>query len=149
MQTYPLVFFLHVLAATVWTGGHLVLAFTVLPRALRARDPEVLLAFESGFERIGMPALLVQVVSGLWLAHTLVPDVAAWFTASNPPARLIACKLALLAITVLAALDARLRIIPRLSAQTLPALAHRVYLVTLVSVLFVLVGVSFRGGLLA
>lgn len=149
MQIYPFVFLLHVLAATVWTGGHLVLAFTVLPRALQARDPQILLAFEARFERIGMPALVVQVVSGLWLAHTLVPDVAAWFAASSPPARLIAFKLLLLVVTVLTALDARLRIIPRLSAQTLPALARRVYLVTVVSVLFVLVGVSFRGGLLA
>ena len=34
---YGWVIFLHVLAATVWTGGHLVLATTVLPRALRER----------------------------------------------------------------------------------------------------------------
>ncbi len=146
---YNYVLLLHVLAATVWTGGHLILATTVLPRALAARDPRILLQFESGYERIGMPALLIQIVSGLWMAYTILPDVAAWFFAATPPAKLIAIKLALLATTVLAALDARLRIIPRLSAETLPVMARRIRLVTVVSVFFVLAGVSFRGGLLA
>lgn len=146
MYSYALL--LHVLAATVWTGGHLVLATTVLPRALRARDPRVLLDFESGFERIGMPALVIQVATGVWMAHLMVPDWGAWFTWATPPARLVGFKLALLAATVVAAIDARLRIIPRLSAETLPAMARRVYGVTAASVLFVVVGVSFRGGLL-
>ena len=144
---YSYVFLLHVLAATVWTGGHLVLSTTVLPRALRAQDPRILLDFESGFERIGMPALLVQVVSGLWLAHTVVPDWQTWFVGGTTPARLVGFKLLLLTLTVALAVDARLRLIPRLNAKSLPAMARRVYLVTMASVLFVVVGVSFRGGL--
>ena len=55
-------------------------------------------------------------------------------------------KLGLLALTAVTALDARLRIIPRLTAATLPAMARRVTLVTVVSVCFVIVGVAFRGG---
>jgi putative copper export protein len=146
---YSYILLLHVLAATVWTGGHLVLALTVLPRALAARNPGLLLEFESMYERVGMSALLVQVVSGLWMAHTLLPDVAAWFSFATPIATLIALKLTLLAITVVTAAEVRLRILPRLTAATLPAMARRIALVTAVSVLFVLVGVSFRGGLLA
>lgn len=146
---YNYVLLLHVLAATVWTGGHLVLAMTVLPRALAARNPAILLEFESGYERVGMPALLIQAASGLWMAYATLPDVATWFSFATPPAKLVAFKLALLATTVALALDARLRIIPKLSAQTLPVMARRITLVTIVSVLFVLVGVSFRGGLLA
>ena len=71
---YPWIFSLHLLAATVWTGGHLVLALTVLPRALRLRNPQVLLDFEQGYEKLGMPALAIQVASGLWMALQLVPD---------------------------------------------------------------------------
>ena len=137
---------LHVLAATVWAGGHLVLALTVLPRVLRERSPAELLRFEGGYEKIGMPALLVQVASGLYLAHALVPDVRSWFAPDVPFARLILLKLALLAITMLVAADARLRIIPRLSPETLPALARRIVLVTVISVLFVATGVGFRTG---
>ncbi|MGE0383362.1 MAG: CopD family protein [Gammaproteobacteria bacterium] len=146
---YSTILLLHVLAATVWTGGHLVLAAAVLPRALAAGEPRILLEFERGFERIGMPALAIQVLSGLWMAHVQVGDVGAWFAFGTPQANLIACKLALLALTVATALDARLRIIPRLSPATLPAMARRVVFVTLLSVAFVVVGVSFRGVLLA
>jgi len=44
---YGIFLFLHILAATVWTGGHLMLATIVLPRVLRERSPDELLRFES------------------------------------------------------------------------------------------------------
>jgi putative copper export protein len=137
---------LHILSATVWTGGHLVLALTILPRVLREKSPAELLRFESAFERIGLPALFLQVVTGVWLAHRLVPDVTGWFAFDNPVSRLVAAKLLLLTITVVLAADSRLRIIPRLSASNLTSLAWHIVVVTLVSVLFVVVGVSFRTG---
>ena len=143
---YAIALFLHVLGATAWTGGHLVLALTVLPRALRQRSPQVLLDFEQGYERVGMPALVVQIVTGLWMAHALVPDVARWFAPDTPVARAIALKLALLLYTALIAAHARLRVIPRLSAATLPLMAWHVAAVTLLSVAFVAVGVSIRFG---
>ena len=137
---------LHVLAATVWTGGHLVLALTVLPRVLKEKAPRELLRFESAYERIGIPALVLQVVTGLWMAYRMVPDVGQWFAFQNPLSRLIGFKLILLTITIAFAIDARLRIVPKLSEQNLTALAWHIIPVTLVSVLFVIVGVSFRTG---
>ncbi len=143
---YPTIFALHLLAATVWTGGHLVLALTVLPRALRQRNPQVLLDFEQGYEKIGMPALAIQVASGLWMALQLVPDWEQWFRPTTGMERSIALKLALLGSTALIAAHARLRVIPRLSASTLPLMAWHVAAVTLLSVGFVLAGITFRYG---
>ena len=60
---YRILIALHLIGAAVWIGGHLVLATTILPRALRNRDPSIILDFEKGFERIGLPSLLLQVVS--------------------------------------------------------------------------------------
>ena len=122
---YSYILLTHILAATIWTGGHLVLALTVLPRALRAHDPGILLNFESGYEKIGMPALLIQIVTGLWMAHLLLPSHADWFSGETLQSRLVMLKLGLLALTAATALDARLRIIPRLTAATLPAMARR------------------------
>ena len=140
---------LHILGATVWTGGHLVLSLTVLPRALRGRDPQILTDFEAGYERIGMPALLIQVVTGLWLAHRLVPSVADWFSFTSVASTHVGLKLVLLLVTLALAVHARLRLIPKLTEETLPTLAWHVIAVTIVAVLFVLVGVGFRtGGLL-
>jgi len=143
---YGTLLLLHLLAATVWTGGHLVLALTILPRALRERSVADLQRFEAAYEWVGIPALLIQVATGGWLALRLVPDVARWFDVDDPLGRVVGMKLLLLTITVALALDARLRVIPRLSAATLHALAWHVIPVTVIAVLFVVVGVSFRTG---
>jgi len=143
---WGIILFLHLLGATVWTGGHLVLAITVLPRVLRERSPARLLEFESTYERIGMPALGLQVLTGLWLAHRLVPDFGRWFSFSDPVSSLVGIKLVLLAATVGLALDARLRILRNLTEQKLTALAWHIVPVTVLSVLFVLVGASFHTG---
>lgn len=137
---------LHILAATVWTGGHLVLALSILPQALRTRSPAELARFESAYEKVGIPALLVQVATGLWLALQVSPDASQWFAFEDPVARLVGCKLVLLLATMAFAADARFRIIPRLSAENLASLAWHVIPVTIISVLFVTVGVSFRTG---
>jgi len=146
VNIYPYIFSLHLLAATVWTGGHLVLALTVLPRALRERNPQRLLDFEQGYEKVGMPALAIQVASGLWMALQLVPDWEQCFSPDTALERAVATKLVLLASTALVAAHARLRVIPSLSAATLPLMAWHVAAVTLLSVGFVLTGISFRYG---
>ncbi|EIC31272.1 MULTISPECIES: CopD family protein [Methylomicrobium] len=135
---------LHLLAATIWTGGHLVLAITILPRALKEKSPTDLLRFEAGYEKVGVPALAIQVVTGLLLAHNIMPDIAMWFSFDNPLSRLILLKLGLLLATLLFAIDARLRIIPNLTEENLMPLAYHIIPVTVISVLFVIVGVSFR-----
>lgn len=46
---YSWILLLHLLGASVWVGGHLVLALGVLPGVLRQRDVAMLLAFESRY----------------------------------------------------------------------------------------------------
>ena len=93
-----------------------------------------------------MPALVIQIVTGLMLAHRMLPDVSLWFDMSNPLAHGIAAKLTLLCLTFVFALDARFRVIPKLSASNLTDMAFHIIPVTVFSILFVLVGVSFRAG---
>ena len=143
---YKYVLMLHILAATVWTGGHLILSLTILPKALKERAPDIILNFESRYERIGITSLLVQVVTGLWLAYHLLPDVGAWFAFESYASHLIVAKMGLLALTAAFAVDARFRIIPNLSEKNLKALAYHIVPVTIISVLFVIVGVGFRTG---
>lgn len=133
------------LGATIWAGGHLVLAMTILPEALRLQRAAPVSEFEHRFERIGLPALAVQIITGLWLAEHLLGSPDHWFEA-NPLARAVQIKLGLLALTVGLAVHARLRVIPRLSDETLATLAWHIRIVTLAAVLFVLVGVSIRFG---
>jgi putative copper export protein len=143
---YTLLVLLHVLGACIWVGGHLVLALAVLPRALRRRDPAVVLGFEGGFERLGIPALLVQAATGILLARHWAPDLWHWSMPPSPQAAVLHLKLGLLAATVLLGAHARLRLIPRLTPDTLPALAAHIIAVTLLGVAFVVAGVVLRTG---
>jgi putative copper export protein len=143
--TYYVLVTLHILGATLWTGGHLVLATTVLPRALRAKRASILAEFEQGYERVGMPALGVQIVTGLWLAHRLLGSPANWFNAV-PLAQIVQMKLLCLAGTVALAIHAKTRVIPRLNDDNLPVMAWHIAGVTVFSVLFVLAGASARLG---
>ena len=56
--------FLHVLAATVWVGGQLVLA--ALVPALRAAGADVPRMAARAFNRVAWPAFGVLVVTGIW-----------------------------------------------------------------------------------
>jgi putative copper export protein len=143
---YRLLVILHLVGATIWLGGHLVLSLVVLPRALRQRDPAVIREFESGYERIGLPALLVQALTGVWLALHWVPQIGDWFTPASLHTRLILVKLALLAATVALAAHARFRVLPGLDATTLPLLGYHVVAVTVLAVAMLIVGVAIRTG---
>jgi putative copper export protein len=143
---YRLLVILHLLGATIWVGGHLVLSLVVLPRALRARDPSVIREFETGYQRIGLPALLVQVLTGVWLALHWVPQVGDWLTPASFHAQLILIKLVLLAATVALAAHARARVLPGLDATTLPLLAYHVVGVTVLAVALLVAGVAIRTG---
>ncbi len=136
--------FLHLLGASVWVGGHLVLLCGVLPKALRQRDPQPVRNFEQIYERIGIPALLIQIVTGLWMASLWLPH-AQWFGAT-PAAQLIQAKLVLLGLTAALGVHARLALIPKLDAQRLPQLGAHIVLITLTAVAFVWVGAGFRFG---
>ena len=86
--------FTHLVGACIWVGGHLVLALRILPAALAQGDTTAISAFEQAYERIGLPAFAVQIVTGFWLALRLLPDMSMWFDLSDPLARAVLLKLA-------------------------------------------------------
>jgi len=138
------VLILHLLGASVWVGGHLILLFGVLPGAIKAHDPSIILTFEKRYERVGIPALLLQVVTGLWLANRYVPGVLAAFDFSDRLHTIVAWKLILLGATVIIGAHARLRIIPQLSPERLPFMAVHVMLITTLAVAMLVFGAAVR-----
>lgn len=143
---FRFILILHLLGACIWVGGHLVLLLTILPKALRERDPSAVLRFEHGYERIGIPALLLQAVTGIWLAARYVPGIWPAFTFSDPLRSAVAIKLLLLLGTLLTGLHARLRIIPRLTPDRMSLLTAHVALVTIMAVALLYVGAFIRTG---
>ena len=143
--TYYTVLSLHLLGAAIWTGGHIVLAARVLPRALRERKAALIQEFESAYERIGLPALVIQLLTGLALAHRILGAPANWL-GDGGMARMVQLKLLLLVGTVALAIHARLWLIPRLRDDNLHPLGWHIRGVTVLAVLFVLAGGSLRLG---
>ena len=137
---FEAVLFFHLLGATMWTGGHLILTLSILPEALRRRDPEPVRRFERVYERVGVPALAVQIATGLWL------DPQDWLQLDDPAARTILLKLACVVATAALGLHARLKLIPNLTPRSLPWLGCHIVAVTLLALLFVGLGLSFRFG---
>jgi putative copper export protein len=140
---YKYILLVHILGATIWTGGHLVLALRILPAVLRARSAAMLLDFERRYEPLGMTALATQIVTGLWLASRLVPfDL--WLSLGNPYSRMVILKLSCLALTAAFAVDARFRVLPRLRDENVQTMVPHIVSVTTLGVLFVVAGVGFR-----
>ena len=138
--------FFHILGATIWTGGHIVLALIILPKALTESSTKILLDFESVYERIGMPALIMQIITGFYLALNIESNVLTWFDFDNKVTNVILIKLTLLTMTACLAINARFRVIPNLSKSNLALMGWHIRAVTIISILFVFVGVSFRTG---
>ncbi|RPI74377.1 MAG: copper resistance protein CopD, partial [Ignavibacteriales bacterium] len=127
---YKYIILLHILGATIWTGGHLILAILILPKALKNRSVETIKNFEEPYEKIGIPALVVQVLTGFYLAYNMLPDVSYWFSFHPGIPTLVGYKIILLLLTLLLAADARFRVIPHLNENNLSALAWHIIPVT-------------------
>lgn len=134
----------HVLGATIWIGGHLLLCVRYLPEALKNKDPEIIKAFEKKYEIIGLPSLLIQVVTGIWMAISVYH--VNLFGFANPIETAVSIKLILLVVIILLALEVRLIILPRITKENLWWLASHIVAVTFVSVLFLYYGVTIRLG---
>jgi putative copper export protein len=146
MSVFPLLVIVHALAATVWTGGHLVLDLGVLPRALRAQSAAEIRAFEQSFEPLGLTALAIQVLTGLWMSWIYLPGFRGLFSPVVPIGMLVGVKLLLLAATAALALHARLRLIPNLADANLSGLAWHIRGITALAIAFVVVGALIRLG---
>ena len=146
MSTFPLLVIVHALAATVWTGGHLVLDLGVLPKALRERSADRIRDFEQIFEPLGLAALALQVATGLWMGSILLPGFHGLFNPASPIGLLVGTKLLLLVTTAVLAVHARLRLIPNLTDANLSGLAWHIRGITALAIAFVVVGALIRLG---
>lgn len=105
-MTHHVILIFHLLAATIWVGGHLFLAIRILPEALKKKDASILKNFKSKFEPVGMPSLLVLLITGILMAYHYDVTFTKWFSFSNGIEKVVSIKLILLFTTVLMAVCA-------------------------------------------
>ena len=96
--------------------------------------------------KIGMPALVIMVITGVWMAYQFGFGFSTWFQFKNPVETVISLKLLLLFVTILFALSAQFLVLPRLSGKTLPLMAFHIISVTTIGVLMLVLGSFVRFG---
>lgn len=148
MQKIALI--LHLFGASIWVGGHFYLLLRLMPTFIRNNDVAGFLAFEKSYEPLGMTALAIQIVTGFYMMHHIVP-ISLWASPMGVLTALIHGKLTWLLLTVLTAMHAQFRVIKKLKtnthdARTLPIMGLHVLLICVWSVAFVINGASFRWG---
>ena len=136
------------MAATIWVGGHLFLAIRILPEALKKKDASILKNFKSKFEPVGMPSLLVLLITGILMAYHYDVTFTKWFSFSNAIEKVISIKLILLFTTVLMAACAETLIFPKLKSERMFPAAFFIITVTTIAVTMLILGSLIRiGGL--
>lgn len=147
-MTHHVILIFHLLAATIWVGGHLFLAIRILPEALKKKDASILKNFKSKFEPVGMPSLLVLLVTGILMAYHYNVTFTKWFSFSNAIEKVISIKLILLFTTVLMAACAETLIFPKLKSERMFPAAFFIITVTTIAVIMLILGSLIRiGGL--
>lgn len=148
MNYHQILLIVHILSATIWIGGHLILVLTVLPKALKEKHHSRILDFEKSFEPLGLSSLLFLVASGIAMAlnYSLYPNT--WFHFNSPIERVVSLKLILLLTTVLFALSAKFVVIPRLRSGngSLNLMAFHIVSVTIIGMLMLMFGTFIRFG---
>ena len=149
MYTHHLILILHLIAATIWVGGHLVLAIGYLPKALKRKDFSYIGNFEKTYEPIGMPSLAVLVITGILMAYDYNAGLSSWFSFATPIERVVSLKLTCLLTSICFAISAQTRVLPKLrkgQLNKLPEMAVHIICVTLIGAVMVVLGSLVRIG---
>lgn len=64
---YQIALLIHLLAAILWIGGHLIILLGYVPRMITKRSFKELNEFEKIYEKLAIPSLIIAVVTGIYM----------------------------------------------------------------------------------
>lgn len=147
-MTHHLILICHLLAATVWVGGHLFLCFRYLPEAIKKKEAQILINFKDKFEPIGMPSLIILVVTGILMAYDYDVTFTKWFSFTTSIEKIVSTKLTLLIITFGMAINAQLFVFPKVKSERLLPVSIQIVTITIIGIAMLILGSLVRiGGL--
>ncbi|WP_010250767.1 CopD family protein [Myroides injenensis] len=148
MNELHILLIFHLLGATIWVGGHILLSTVILPQVWKEKAVDKLFNFESRYEWIGMPALLIMLVTGVRMAYIYSVKIGSWFSFETPIERVVSLKLCCLIAIVLFALSAQFYVLPRLknNIKMLPLMTFHILSVTTISIVMLILGSFVRYG---
>lgn len=146
MTLHHLLLIIHLIAATIWIGGHLTLSIVFLPMALKQKEPLIILNFEKKFEPLGISSLIALVITGIWMAYDFGVSYESWFNFSSSIEKVVSIKLLLLLLTIILALYTQIYVIPNLSKYNLNKIAFSIISVTIIGLSMLILGSTIRYG---
>jgi len=135
-MSHHILLILHIIAATIWIGGHLYLCICILPKVLHKKNADELLKFEKAYAPLGLTALAVLITTGIWMALKFGITPRLWFSFISPLEKVVSIKLLLLLLTISFAISAQIRVIPKLKQGDMKKLIEMV---------FHIIGITFIG----
>ena len=147
-MNHHLFLIIHLMSATVWDGGHLILVASYLPRAIKEKNQNYILNYEKKYEPIGMLSLILLVLSGILMAYKYGVTIEHWFEFATPIEKVVSTKLLLLFATLLFALSAQFKVLPKLNnnIKYLPEMALHILCVTIIGISMLILGSFVRFG---
>ena len=143
---HQIILIIHLLAATVWVGGHLILLLIYVPKAKKSNSLAGISFFRKNFESIGMPALILLLITGVLLAYDYDVSIDKWFQFKGGIERIVSLKLLLFITTITLAISATKFIFPKLKNEPKPILYVFIFLVTSIAVALLVLGSLIRVG---
>lgn len=139
---------IHLLGATIWVGGHILLSVVILPQVWKEKSVEKLFNFESRYEWFGMPALFLMILTGIRMAYIYNVKLSTWLSFSTPIERVVSLKLCCLIGIFILALSAQFYVLPRLKTdiKKLPLMTFHILTVTTLSIVMLILGSFVRYG---
>ena len=147
-MNHHLLLIIHLMSATVWVGGHLILVASYLPRAIKEKNQNYIFNYEKKYEPIGMLSLILLVLSGILMAYKYGVTIEHWFEFATPIEKVVSTKLLLLFATLLFALSAQFKVLPKLNnnIKYLPEMALHILCVTIIGISMLILGSFVRFG---
>lgn len=147
-MNHHLLLIIHLVSAAIWVGGHVLLCVAYLPKALKEKDPDIILNYEKKYEPVGMTSLFLLVVTGILMAYKYGVTIDHWFQFDTPIERVVSSKLILLFLTAGFALSAQFRVLPKLKTNpdTLPEMTFHIVSVTTIGIVMLIFGSFIRFG---
>ena len=145
-MTHQILLIVHLIAATIWVGGHLILAIGFLPKAIKNKDINEIKVFKDKFESVGMPALLILILTGILMSYDYNVTFSKWFSFSNGIESIVSIKIILVLITFCLAIFAQFYIFPKLTQKNFHRVTLLIIGITLIAVIMLVLGSLVRIG---
>lgn len=146
MNSHHILLIVHLICAAIWVGGHLFMAIRIIPKAIKENNTSEIRNFKERYERLGMPSLIILVITGVWMTYDYNVTFSTWFSFSNGIERVISIKLILLFCTIICALIAELIVFPKYLEKNIKLAVIPMILVTLIGVAMLVLGSFVRFG---